>query len=70
MPFKPSRSRRCLTAFSQTLAVADAIAICSMSFGDVLLRLYSCPSMIHLSSPFSCHPSSLSVAMTTATGPR
>eukprot|EP00972_Heterocapsa_arctica_P044702 6595960-Heterocapsa_arctica.AAC.1 len=34
IPFRPPRSRRCLTACSQTLAVADAIAIRSMSFGD------------------------------------
>eukprot|EP00972_Heterocapsa_arctica_P056839 8389054-Heterocapsa_arctica.AAC.1 len=33
-PVKPSR---CLTAFLQTLVVAVAMAICSMSFGDVLL---------------------------------
>eukprot|EP00972_Heterocapsa_arctica_P055897 8245273-Heterocapsa_arctica.AAC.1 len=46
------------------------MAICSISFGDVLLRAYSWPSMIHLSGPLSCHPNSLRVAMTTATGPR
>eukprot|EP00972_Heterocapsa_arctica_P005223 774728-Heterocapsa_arctica.AAC.1 len=40
-PCRPSRSLRCLTAFFQTLAVAFAMAIGSMSFGDVLLRSYS-----------------------------
>eukprot|EP00972_Heterocapsa_arctica_P029960 4414417-Heterocapsa_arctica.AAC.1 len=32
-PCKPSRSLRCITAFFHTLAVAFAMAICSMSFG-------------------------------------
>eukprot|EP00972_Heterocapsa_arctica_P087490 12901658-Heterocapsa_arctica.AAC.1 len=60
---------RPLRGLFQTFTVAVLMAICSMNLGDVTLRSTSTPSMIHESGPISCHPSSLSVATTTATGP-